>query len=124
MKTLLLIGAGGFAGSISRYLVGQFSQKFFETSFPLGTLLVNILGSFIIGVVYALSEQSELLSVEWKIFLTVGFCGGFTTFSSFAYENFTMLNIQHFLFSALYIGVSLFLGLLAVYLGAKLVEVL
>ena len=104
MKIILLVGTGGFIGSISRYLVSQFMQKTFETTFPLGTMAVNIAGSFLIGIIYALSEQSNLLSAEWRVFLTVGFCGGFTTFSSFAYENFTMLNIQQFLFSALYIG--------------------
>ncbi len=120
MKIILLVGTGGFVGSISRYLVSQLMQKVFETTFPLGTLVVNIVGSFLIGVIYALSERSEILSAEWRVFLAVGFCGGFTTFSSFAYENFAMVNIQQFLFSALYIGLSLILGLLAVYLGVQL----
>jgi CrcB protein len=122
MKIILLVGTGGFVGSISRYLVSQLMQKTFETTFPLGTLVVNIVGSFLIGIIYALSEQSEILSAEWRVFLAVGFCGGFTTFSSFAYENFAMANIQQFLFSALYIGLSLILGLLAVYLGVQLMK--
>ena len=122
MRIILLIGTGGFVGSILRYLVSQFLQKVFETTFPLGTMAVNILGSFLIGIIYAFSEQSELLTAEWRVFLAVGFCGGFTTFSSFAYENFAMLNIQQFLFSALYTGLSLILGLLAVYLGVILVK--
>ena len=122
MRIILLIGTGGFVGSILRYLVSQFLQKIFETTFPLGTMMVNILGSFLIGIIYAFSEQSEVLTAEWRIFLAVGFCGGFTTFSSFAYENFAMLNIQQFLFSALYTGLSLILGLLAVYLGVMLVK--
>jgi fluoride exporter len=122
MKVILLVGTGGFIGSISRYLVSQLMQKTFETTFPLGTMAVNIIGSFLIGIIYALSEQSEILSAEWRVFLAVGFCGGFTTFSSFAYENFAMLNVQQFLFSALYIGLSLILGLLAVYLGVQLIR--
>ncbi|NJO91696.1 MAG: fluoride efflux transporter CrcB [Chloroflexia bacterium] len=119
---MLLVGTGGLVGSILRYLVSQLIQKVFETTFPLGTLVVNIVGSFLIGIIYALSERSEILSAEWRVFLAVGFCGGFTTFSSFAYENFAMANIQQFLFSALYIGLSLILGLLAVYLGVQLLR--
>lgn len=85
-------------------------------------MLVNIIGCFFIGIIYALSEQSEVLSPEWRTFLAVGFCGGFTTFSSFAYENFAMLSLQDFLFSSLYIGLSLILGLIAVYLGVILIR--
>ncbi len=118
----MLIGTGGFVGSVSRYLISQFLQKIFETTFPLGTMIVNILGSFLIGIIYAFSEQSEVLTAEWRVFLAVGFCGGFTTFSSFSYENFALLNIQQFLFSALYTGLSLILGLVAVYLGVILVK--
>ncbi len=122
MKLILIIGAGGFIGSISRYIVSQFLQKVFETTFPIGTMAVNIIGSFLIGIIYALSDKSEILNAEWRMFLTVGFCGGFTTFSSFAFENYAMLNIQQYLFSVLYIGLSLILGLLAVYLGVILVR--
>lgn len=122
MKILLLIGAGGFIGSVSRYLVSQLLQKTFETTFPIGTMAVNILGSFIIGIIYALSEKSEILTPELRMFLAVGFCGGFTTFSSFAYENFNMLSLQQFLYSTLYVALSLILGLVAVYLGVQLIR--
>lgn len=122
MKVLLIVGSGGFLGSISRYLVSLLVQKHIDSSFPLGTMLVNIIGCFFIGIIYALSEQSEVLSPEWRTFLAVGFCGGFTTFSSFAYENFAMLSLQDFLFSSLYIGLSLILGLIAVYLGVILIR--
>ena len=113
----MIIGTGGFVGSISRYLTQQLVQERFDTSFPLGTLAVNIIGSFIIGVVYALSEKGDILSPEWRLFLAVGFCGGFTTFSSFAYENFQMMKMEQFFFMALYMGLSLFLGILATYIG-------
>lgn len=117
MKVLFIIGTGGFVGSISRYLTQQLVQERFDTSFPFGTLAVNIIGSFIIGVVYALSEKGGVLSPEWRLFLAVGFCGGFTTFSSFAYENFQMMKMEQFVFFALYMGLSLFLGILATYIG-------
>ncbi len=117
MRILIIIGTGGFIGSISRYLLSQFMQRIFETTFPIGTLVVNILGSFFIGIIYGLSEKGGILSPEWRLFLAVGICGGFTTFSSFAYENLNMLGLQQYLFLTLYVGASLMLGLLAVYLG-------
>jgi len=124
MKILLIIGTGGFLGSVSRYLVSQYLQKIFETTFPIGTLVVNVIGSFLIGLIYAFSERGDILTPEWRMFLAVGLCGGFTTFSSFAYENFSMLNIQQILYSGIYTGLSLFFGLLAVYLGVLLVRTL
>jgi len=124
MRILLIIGTGGFIGSVGRYLLSSWMQRVFETTFPIGTLAVNILGSFIIGIIYALSEKGGILSPEWRMFLAVGICGGFTTFSSFAFENFNMLSLQQYLFNALYIGSSLVFGLIAVYLGNLTVRVL
>ena len=117
IKVLMIIGTGGSIGSISRYLVQQLMQEKFDTTFPIGTMAVNILGSFIIGLVYALSERGDILSPEWRLFLAVGLCGGFTTFSSLAYESFQMVKLEQFFFVALYMGLSLFLGLIATYLG-------
>lgn len=117
LRTILLVGAGGFIGSVMRYLVQVFVEKGVAGTFPLGTLIANVAGSFIIGMIFALAEKGSLLSAEWRIFLAVGVCGGFTTFSSFAYNNFTM--IKENLFGQLLwnIGGSLFLGILAVYIG-------
>ncbi len=120
MKIILLVGAGGFIGSILRYSVYLLMQKFFTSPLPVGTLVVNIAGSFLIGIVYVLSEQKGLLTPDVRAFLAVGFCGGFTTFSSFAYENFVLLNSQNFLFSALYTALSLVLGLFSVYLAIQI----
>ncbi len=123
-KTLLIIGTGGFIGSISRYLVQQALHEKFDTSFPLGTMTVNIIGSFIIGLVYALSEKGGVLSPEWRLFLAVGFCGGFTTFSSMAFESLQMIRLEQFVFLALYMGISLFAGLLATYAGVLALKIL
>jgi CrcB protein len=116
-RTILIVGTGGFLGSVSRYL-GQIAvEKMMHSSFPWGTFAVNILGSFIIGIVYALAEKGSLLSAEWRLFLAVGFCGGFTTFSSFAYNNMNLLKehaIGLFLWNTL--G-SVVLGILMVYAG-------
>ncbi len=117
LRTILIVGTGGFIGSVMRYLVQYFVEKGLTSTFPIGTLIANIAGSFIIGAVFALAEKGDVLSAEWRIFLAVGICGGFTTFSSFAYNNFTMLKEGSFGQFFWNVGGSLFLGILAVYLG-------
>ncbi len=117
LRTILLVGSGGFIGSIMRYLVQYYMEKSLTSTFPWGTLIANISGSFLIGIIFALAEKSNLLSAEWRIFLAVGFCGGFTTFSSFAYNNLTMIKEDALASLFLNVGGNLFLGVLAVYLG-------
>jgi CrcB protein len=120
LRTLLLIGVGGFLGSISRFLIGQGLHRIFDTVFPIGTMTVNIVGSFIIGVVYSLAERDNLINPELRMFLAVGFCGGFTTFSSFTFDKLNLLKDSGFLYLSMYLGGSVFLGLLAVYLGTQI----
>ncbi|MFC2086208.1 fluoride efflux transporter CrcB [Bacteroidota bacterium] len=117
IRIALLIGAGGFIGTISRYFSQILIQRWFQTLFPLGTMSVNIIGSFIIGVVYAFSEKSNVLTPEIRLFLTVGFCGGFTTFSSFSYNIMNLAKDYGVLYNLFYIIGSIVLGVLAVYLG-------
>src|SRR4051812_49157893 len=90
-RLLLIIGVGGFLGSISRYVVQEWMIRLFTSPFPVGTFIVNMAGSFLIGGIYALAEKTGFLSNEWRVFLATGFCGGFTTFSTFSYEIVTML---------------------------------
>jgi CrcB protein len=123
-KTLLFIGTGGFIGSISRFLASKFIQNNFPTVFPYGTFLVNITGCFMIGVIYGLSERSALFSSGWKMFLTVGFCGGFTTFSTFANENLAMLRDGDFFHFLIYTGLSVFLGIGATLVGILITKIL
>lgn len=123
MKYILLVGAGGFFGSVARYLLGQMVQGNIMSSFPFGTMTVNILGCFIIGIIYALSTRG-LASPELRVLLATGFCGGFTTFSSFAYENMTLLQDGQFLYATLYAGISFFVGLIAAYLGVLAIKTL
>lgn len=116
-RILIIIGLGGFLGSISRYLMSAGIQQYYFTSFPLGTLSVNTVGSFLIGIIFGFAEKGVLLNADWKMFLAVGFCGGFTTFSTFTLDNLLLLRdgqIAHFL---LYTGGSLFIGLFAVAMG-------
>lgn len=122
LRTILIVGTGGFIGSVMRYLVQVLMERATNTDFPWGTFIANIAGSFIIGIVFALAQKGNMLSAEWRMFLAVGICGGFTTFSSFAYNNLTMLKEQAYGQFILNVGGSLVLGLLAVYLGMVLVR--
>jgi len=123
MKLILLIGTGSFLGGSFRYLLSQFVQGRFLSSYPYGTFTVNIIGCFIIGLVFALSGKYNL-SPEWRLFLATGICGGFTTFSSFSFETMAMIREGQYLYSFLYIGSSIFLGLIAVYLGMTLFKLI
>lgn len=122
IKLILLVGAGGFAGSIARFLSQQLILRYYPSSFPWGTLIVNIVGCFLIGVVYAFSTKGNLLSPEIRLLLATGFCGGFTTFSSFAYDNISLLREGELFYTFLYIAASVTIGLLAAYAGIFIVK--
>lgn len=117
LKQLLLIGAGGFLGSVARFLVSRLNTRVDWFSIPIGTLAVNVVGSLLIGFLIGISEKSPILTVEWRMFLMVGLCGGFTTFSSFSGENLVLLKNGQILPMLLYTALSIFLGFTAVYLG-------
>jgi CrcB protein len=123
-KLLIIIGAGGFIGSIARFLTSRFVQNHIFSSFPFGTLAVNILGCFIIGLIYGFSEKGDLLTTEWRMFLAVGFCGGFTTFSTFAGENLALLHDGNYFLFAMYSSLSVFACLMAAYLGQLIIKTL
>lgn len=119
----LYIGLGGAIGSILRFVFSKFSQDLFKaTYFPIGTLLVNIIGSFIIGVIFEIYDQNFAINQDLKFFLTTGFCGGFTTFSTFSNETMIMVSDGNFLYASVYIFSSLFFSLLGVYLGRLLIK--
>ncbi len=116
MKHLFLVGAGGFLGSIARYSMSLFTTKYISTIFPTGTFLVNIMGSFIIGFLYAYLEKYPQHEI-YRFFLVTGFCGGFTTFSSFSAENLFLLQKGHYTLFFIYVISSILLCLLFVYFG-------
>ncbi len=117
LKQLLLIGTGGFIGSVARFLISRLNTRIDWLSIPIVTLTVNVLGSLLIGFLIGISEKSTVLTLEWRMFLMVGLCGGFTTFSSFSGENLVLLKNGQILPLLLYTALSIFLGFLAVYLG-------
>ena len=115
-RFLVYVIVGSSLGGAARYLSQEFVQKNYPSFIPLGTLSVNIIGSFIIGIIYVLSERSKI-PPEVRILIATGFCGGFTTFSSFAFENVKLMQDGEFFNAALYVVLSLVVGFIAVYLG-------
>lgn len=113
-KNFLLVGLGGALGSMLRY---AFYLAITVKQFPLATFAVNIIGSFIIGAVLALSLKDDLFLNNWKLFLATGICGGFTTFSAFSLENITLLQNQKYFIALVYIVSSIVLGIAAAWLG-------
>ncbi|MGE5421383.1 MAG: fluoride efflux transporter CrcB [Chloroflexota bacterium] len=124
LKTLFFVGAGGFLGSISRFLASRFIQNNVESAFPYGTFFVNITGCFLIGVIYGFSEKTPSFPAGWKLFLTAGFCGGFTTFSTFANENLALLRDGDIFQFMLYTVLSVILGISATFFGVMITKVL
>jgi fluoride exporter len=122
-KTLFLVGAGGFLGSISRFLTSRLVQNNIQSAFPFGTFFVNISGCLLIGLIYGISERSSLLTPGWKMFLTAGFCGGFTTFSTFANENLALLRDGAYFHFFLYTGLSVLLGISATFIGVLITKI-
>ncbi len=123
MKLLLAIGTGSFIGGVFRYLVSQFVQARFFSTFPFGTLTVNILGCFLIGLVFGLSERGNM-SQEWRLFLATGVLGGFTTFSAFSNESVGMLRDGQFWYAGAYIGASVVIGLIATIIGIMITKLI
>ncbi|MEN2982224.1 MAG: fluoride efflux transporter CrcB [Thermus sp.] len=119
MERYLLVALGGALGSLLRYGLGAWVQGLTGPGFPYSTLLVNALGSFLIGVVVRLSLEGAL-SGEARLFLAVGLLGGFTTFSTFSYETLALLQEGEVVQALFYVGASLALGLFLVLLGYRL----
>jgi CrcB protein len=124
MKILLIIGLGGGLGSIVRFLSQKAVAQFLPVSFPYGTFFINILGSFLIGIFFGISEKSNILSPEVRLFLTTGFCGGFTTFSTFSLDGLMLIRDGQYLYLGLYAGLSVLLGLAATFAGVALMKVI
>jgi CrcB protein len=120
IKNILLVGLGGGAGSIARYLCQKWFADNYPSSFPWGTFAVNIAGCFLIGLFWGLAFRSFAANENWKLFLMTGICGGFTTFSAFTLEGVGLLREQKLALFFSYVCVSVLLGLAATYAGMKI----
>jgi CrcB protein len=117
MEKYLFIGLGGFLGSIARFGLASFVQNRTESLFPYGTMLVNIAGCFVIGLLMTLFQERIVVGPNVRLFLIIGILGGFTTFSSFSYDTFALLRSGNHLAAGINVTVSLFGCLLATWAG-------
>jgi CrcB protein len=117
-KNLILVGFGGMLGSILRYGTGLLIK---QDGFPAATLAVNILGSFVIGCVMAMTIKQDSFA-DWRLFAATGICGGFTTFSAFSWESLQMVQQQRYAAAAFYVSISLIAGIAATFFGYWLIK--
>ena len=120
MQTILWISLGAAAGANLRYFIAQFVARLTRSSFPYGTLLINVTGSFVLGFFLVWTSERVLADPRWRLLVAVGFCGGYTTFSSFAYESFALFEQGRWLSSLWNVAGTNLLCLAAVVLGAAL----
>lgn len=123
-RSIFFVALGGMFGCVARYLIGVAVARQFPSPFPLGTLIINVVGCFLIGLFFALSEKGNVLTPEWRLFLTTGFCGGFTTFSTFSYESMGLIRDGEYIYLSLYVSASILIGFAGTFLGATVTKYL
>lgn len=122
MKEVLIVSIGSFFGGGLRYWISKMVQSYSLIAFPFGTMTVNVLGCFIIGFLSGISWNGGWMNSSTKLLLTTGFCGGFTTFSTFMNEGSSLMKDEQYLYMMLYLFGSLILGLIAVMAGHQLAK--
>ena len=122
IKNFLIVGLGGAVGSMLRYAVQKIFQVQTAAAFPTGTLLVNIAGCFLIGILWSLVSRSLTWNDEMKLLLMTGFCGGFTTFSAFTLEGIGLLKENRTVLFVIYFTARVVGGLLATFMGIRIVK--
>jgi len=122
IRQLFLVGAGGAAGTMLRFLINRFSDSFSRSGFPLATFFINCTGSFLIGLFMGMFFKDSAPDSLWKLLFITGFCGGYTTFSAFAAENLKLLQTNQFLTALVYILLSSIVGITSVWLGLRIMK--
>lgn len=117
MVNIFIIGMGGFLGAISRYGVALWIGQRWGRNFPLGTFVINVSGSFLIGLLMSLFTERFMVNPQWRLMLVVGFLGAYTTFSTFEYETGTLMKDGEWLIAGLNVVLSVFAGFIALKLG-------
>lgn len=121
-REMLIAGTGGFVGTVGRYIVVRLTSGIWHGAFPVGTFLVNIIGCFIIGILFGLLEKTHILTPGERVLLVTGFCGGFTTFSSFAGDMMTLGDKGEWTTLVVYLALTIIIGLALVWTGRALVR--
>ncbi len=124
MINYFLVAVGAATGGVLRYWLSDVAHRIFQTTFPIGTLAVNVIGSFLIGIFIYYFDSNELISTSMKILLTIGFCGGFTTFSSFSFETLELFRNSEYLLGIGNILLNVFLTIAALVLAIIIAKAL
>ncbi len=122
IRTLILVGIGGGVGSILRYLTTLVAAKCFQIVFPLGTFIVNILGCLLMGIFLGILDKQIVANPDFKHLLIIGLCGGYTTFSAFASENSILFQSGNSFTAIIYMALSIFVGLFALWVGFSIIK--
>ncbi len=120
---IVIIGIGGFLGSVVRYGVSLWVGQRWGRAFPLGTFLINVTGSFLIGLLMPLLTERLIVNPQWRLFLVVGFLGAYTTFSTFEYETGALLNDSEYFYASLNVILSVVIGFIALKIGETLAKI-
>jgi CrcB protein len=124
MKKILILGSAGFIGTLARYYMQGFVQSSTGSAFPFGTMVVNVSGCFILGFLNELFTERFLIDPQWRIFFTIGFCGAYTTFSTLAFETFSLTERSEFWYATANVFFSILLGLIFLWLGVLLARLI
>jgi fluoride exporter len=124
LTKILIIGLGGFVGAVARYGISGLVHRWTGSTFPYGTLAVNVFGCLLIGILIYLVEARAIISPNLRLFLGIGLLGAFTTFSTFGYETVKLINDRQFSFAFQNVAANVILGLLAVWLAGALMRAL